>query len=115
MAKNKNVDAQIEQILREAEAKGLRDNLMFETLLNTFTDQKETLRRLKEQIDAEEVLVAKEHTKGLVNTVVNPCIPAYNSTANAMCNTVGAMTKILRNLGSDSNKDGDPLSDMLKG
>ena len=115
MARIRNIDKRVEKIIEQAEEMGLLDNLMFETLLNTFTDQRETLQRLKKQIDADEVLVAKEHTRGLTNTVVNPCISAYNSTANAMCNTVSAMAKVLKEFSEKEEEPADELAEILKG
>ena len=110
-----STDEKVAQILKEAEKKGLLNNLLFEELLNDFVYQKNILERLKRELDGSDTLLAKEYVKGKPSLVVNNCISAYNATSNAMCNTVTAMAKIVRNFGDSEADSADPLAKVLGG
>lgn len=115
MARKQSLDDRVKQILKEAEKKGLLNNLLFEELLNDFVYQKNILERLKKELDASETLLAKEYVKGKPSLVVNNCISAYNATSNAMCNTVGAMAKLIKSFEGEGGSSSDPLAKALGG
>lgn len=84
--KNKSsidLNAQAQEILRKAEAKGIEHNYMFITTFQRYMEHISHLQELEKEIQASGTLVTKEYVKGRKNVYVNPAIPAYNSTAGA--------------------------------
>lgn len=115
MQAKKTLEERVEKLKAEAEAKGLLDNLLYEELLDDFAYQTNLMRRLREQIDDEELVTTKTYIKGSPNASPNKLIATYNATSNARVNTVSAIAKIVKNFNGANSKNDDPLLDLLNG
>lgn len=115
MATKKDLDKKVDQIIKQAEKRGLKDDVTFKALLEDFMYKKDLLERLRKKIDSSELEVEKEYIKGKPNVNPNSFISLYNSTSNSMCNTVNAMTKLLKASDGVEETKGDLLSQALGG
>lgn len=115
MAK-KSLNEQAIEILETAEKSGVQSNFFFLTTFKRYQVQLEILRGLEEQLNSEELLVAKEYVKGRKNLYENPAIGAYNKTTDSANKTVATLMKILKNYGVDEkSEDVDPLLALIQG
>lgn len=113
MSSKKTLDQRVEELKKEAERKGLLDNLLFNELLDDFVYQTNLLRRLRAEIDSGELTTQKTYIKNNPNTSPNKLIATYNATSNARVNTVSAIAKIVKNFNSDNEDNDDPLSKII--
>ena len=111
----KTLEERVEELKKQAEEKGLLDNLLFSELLDDFVYQTNHMRRLRAEIDAGSVVTAKTYVKNAPNMGPNKLIATYNATSNARVNTVAAIAKIVKNFGEDEKKDEDPLAAIING
>ena len=115
MATKKNLQQKVDQIILQAEKRGLSNDETFLALMDDFLYKKELLERLREKIDSSDLVVEKEYIKGKPNANPNSFISLYNSTSNSMCNTVNALTKLLKATDPTDDKEEDPLLRVLGG
>ena len=113
MSSKKTLDQRVEELKKEAERKGLLDNLLFNELLDDFVYQTNLLRRLRAEIDSGELTTQKTYIKNNPNTSPNKLIATYNATSNARVNTVSAIAKIVKNFNSDNEDNDDPLAKII--
>lgn len=114
MAKNVeryDLEAQAEEILRLAEARGVTSNYFFVTTFKRYRVQMNTLTALEEAIEEHGATVTKEYVKGRQNLVVNPAIVEYNKTATAANGTVSTLMNIITKL--EKEGESDELLDFL--
>lgn len=95
MAKKLTLQEQGEQILKEAEKKGAKDNYFFITTFKRYQVQLQILEQLEQTIGESGPMITKEYVKGRENLYTNPAINEYNKTAQAANNTVQTLLKIL--------------------
>ena len=93
--KKKSLEQKIDQLKKEAEDKGLLDNVIFEELLDTFYCQTTLMKRMKEEIDKSDLMMIKTYN-GAENLYPNKLISTYNATSNARANTVDKLTKLVK-------------------
>lgn len=115
MQVKKTLEERVEKLKEEAAAKGLLNNLLYEELLDDFVYQTNLMRRLREQIDDEDLVTPKTYVKGNPNLSPNKLIATYNATSNARVNTVSAIAKIVKNFNEANNNNDDPLLGILNG
>lgn len=97
MAKmDKDYRARASELLAQAHAKGLEDNVLFKTTYERYCTQVDIMESLKASIEEDGPLVTKEYVKGRGNLYVNPAITEYNRTASAANITVNALLNILK-------------------
>ena len=106
MAEKKNLQAQANEILERAEAKGVQTNFFFRTTFKRYQVQMQTLTELEKAIDEYGATVTKEYVKGRQNLVVNPAITEYNKTATAANGTVATLIKIVESFQEEGEEKG---------
>ena len=111
----KTIEERVEALKKEAEKKGLLDNLLYEELLDDFVYQTNLMRRLRAEIDAGELTTQKTYIKNNPNTSPNKLIATYNATSNARVNTVSAIAKIVKNFNNENEESDDPLARIIGG
>ena len=115
LIKDMTIEERVEQLKREAEAKGLLDNLLYTELLDDFVYQTNLMRRLRAEIDSGDLVTEKTYVKNSPNLSPNKLIATYNATSNARVNTVSAIAKVIKSFGDDKEEDDDPLSAIING
>ena len=113
--KRKTLEQRVEQLKKEAEEKGLLNNLLYEELLDDFVYQTNLMRRLRAEIDGGELTTQKTYVKNNPNTSPNKLIATYNATSNARVNTVSAIAKIVKSFGESDGDNPDPLLNIING
>lgn len=114
-AKQKTLEQRVEQLKKEAEERGLLNNLLYEELLDDFVYQTNLMRRLRAEIDGGELTTQKTYIKNSPNSSPNKLIATYNATSNARVNTVSAIAKIVKSFGEDKDNNPDPLLSIIEG
>lgn len=105
MAEKKSLQAQANEILERAEAKGVQTNFFFRTTFKRYQVQMQTLTELEKAIDEYGATVTKEYVKGRQNLVVNPAITEYNKTATAANGTVTTLIKIVESFQEEGEEN----------
>ena len=113
--RKQTLDQRVEQLKKEAEKKGLLNNLLYQELLDDFVYQTKLMRRLRDEIDSGELTTEKTYIKNNPNVSPNKLIATYNATSNARVNTVSAIAKIVKSFNDESKEDEDPLLNILNG
>lgn len=113
--KQRTLEQRVEELKKEAEERGLLNNLLYEELLDDFVYQTNLMRRLRAEIDGGELTTQKTYIKNSPNTSPNKLIATYNATSNARVNTVSAIAKIVKNFGEDKAEAPDPLVNLMNG
>lgn len=113
--KSQTLEQRVEQLKKEAEERGLLNNLLFEELLDDFVYQTNLMRRLRAEIDSGSLVTEKTYIKNSPNASPNKLIATYNATSNARVNTVSAITKIVKSFGEDKADAPDPLINLMNG
>lgn len=112
MAK-KSLQEQANEILAQAERRGVSSNFFFVTTFKRYQVQMQILSNLEEAIKEYGATVTKEYVKGRQNLVANPAITEYNKTATAANGTVSTLINIIKTL-SDEGASGGKLADLLE-
>lgn len=111
----KTLNKQAESIKKLAEEAGCSDNFFFQTTFDRYLVQIELLDALKEEIDESGLTVKKSYVKGKTNLYSSPCIQAYNRTTDSANKTVATLMRIIKNFGTGSDEENDPLMDAING
>lgn len=106
------LQAQEEQILEMAKAKGVQSDYFFTTTFHRYQKQIQILSGLEDAIDEHGTMISKINVKGGENLVINPAIVEYNKTVAVANGTVTALLKIINNR-TDESGSKDALSDFL--
>lgn len=115
MAKTKlSLQEQANEVLKQAEERGVSSNFFFVTTFKRYQVQMATLAKLEEAIKAYGPTVEKEYVKGRQNLVVNPAITEYNKTSTAANGTVSTLINIIKTLSNEPDAI-DALSEFLNG
>ena len=112
----KTLEQQAKEIVKLAEEAGVQSNYFFVTTFERYQVQLHILSELKECIEEEGMLVAKEYVKGRKNIYSNPAVGDYNRTTDSANKTVATLMRIIKNFGVDEDKeDIDPLMEVING
>lgn len=103
-----------EEIMKQAEKKGLTQNFFFVSTFNRYLVQLEILDNLEVEIKTYGATVTKEYVKGRENLVANPAITEYNKTSTAANGTVATLIKILDSVKTEDDGE-DSLSAFING
>lgn len=95
MAPVKSLQAQANEIMEQAEKKGVSTNFFFTTTFKRYQVQMNTLAKLEAAIMEEGPTCEKEYVKGRKNLYINPAVAAYNQTTIAANGTVATLLKIV--------------------
>ena len=109
--KQTTTENQAEELLKMAASAGLEQNYFFTTTFDRYQTQIDILTKLKESIEAEGILIAKEYVKGRENLYTHPAIKEYNSTTNAANRTVSTLIDIIAKLRPDKGNSLNPPED----
>ena len=105
---------QADQILKQAEEKGISQNFFFSTTFKRYMVQLDIMTDLEKSIKEHGATVTKEYVKGRENLVANPAITEFNKTATAANGTVSTLINILKSLTDEPDKK-DALTEFLNG
>ena len=105
MAEKLTLQEQANEVLAQAEEKGVQTNFFFRTTFKRYQVQMKILNDLEKEINEIGATVSKEYVKGRKNIYTNPAITEYNKTATAANGTVGTLMSILKQLTNDENGD----------
>lgn len=116
MAKNLTLQEQANEVLAQAEEKGVQTNFFFRTTFKRYQVQMKILNDLEKEINELGATVSKEYVKGRKNVYTNPAITEYNKTATAANGTVGTLMAILKQLTSEDTGENQQtkLEKLLK-
>ena len=114
MAKSKlTLQEQANQILEQAQERGVSSNFFFVTTFKRYQVQMRILSDLEKAIVEYGATVTKEYVKGRQNLVANPAITEYNKTATAANGTVSTLINIIKTLSNEPDAV-DALSEFLR-
>ena len=109
--KNLTLQEQANELLAQAEEKGLQTNFFFRTTFKRYLTQIRILDDLEKAIQEHGATVTKEYVKGRQNLVANPAITEYNKTSTAANGTVSTLINIIKTLSEESG--GSKLRSLL--
>lgn len=112
MAK-KSLQEQANEILRQAEERGVASNFFFVTTFKRYQVQMKILSDLEKAINEYGATVTKEYVKGRQNLVANPAITEYNKTATAANGTVSTLINIVKSFANEPDAV-DALTEFIK-
>jgi hypothetical protein len=112
MAIKKSLQQQAEEILAQAEKRGVSSNFFFVTTFKRYQVQMQILASLEKAIEENGPTVTKEYVKGRKNLTANPAINEYNKTSTAANGTVATLINIIKTL-SESDAKGGKLSQLM--
>lgn len=118
MAKEMNINAKAQEILKIAEQYGVEKNFLFITTFKRYTVQLKILGDLEKAIEDNGATVTKEYVKGRKNLYTNPAIKEYNNAVTSANKTVSTLMSIIKTNSNNYNEnDGeeDPLLKALNG
>jgi hypothetical protein len=114
MAKEKkSLQEQANEVLKQAEERGVSSNFFFVTTFKRYQVQMKILTELEAAINEYGATVTKEYVKGRQNLVANPAITEYNKTATAANGTVSTLINIVKSFANEPDAV-DALSEFLK-
>lgn len=113
MANKINLQEKAEEILRQAEEKGVTQNFFFVTTFKRYQVQMKIMAELEKAMQNEGALVTKEYVKGRKNLVANPAITEYNKTATAANGTVSTLINIVKALPNEEGEGKSKLEMLL--
>lgn len=110
--KGLTLQEQANEILAQAEERGVSSNFFFRTTFARYQVQMKILKDLEKAIEEYGATVTKTYVKGRENLTANPAISEYNKTATAANGTVATLINIVRSM-SDESAGGSKLRDMI--
>ena len=120
MAREMNINAKAQEILRIAEQYGVEKNFLFITTFKRYTVQLKVLQDLEKAIEEHGSTVEKEYVKGRKNLYTNPAIKEYNNAVNSANKTVSTLMSIIKTNSDKYNPESndeeiDPLLRVING
>lgn len=109
-----NIQEQAEEVLKQAEEKGVQANFFFVSTFKRYQVQMKILQDLEREINETGATVKKEYVKGRENIYTNPAITEYNKTATAANGTVSTLINIVKSL-SEEKEGPNKLQTLLAG
>ena len=114
MKSKRTLQEQANEILEQAEKRGVSSNFFFVTTFKRYQVQMKILTDLEAAIKEHGATVTKEYVKGRQNLVANPAITEYNKTSTAANGTVSTLINIIKTLSNEPDAV-DALSEFLDG
>lgn len=114
MAERKSLQQQANEILQQAEQKGVSTNFFFVTTFKRYQVQMKIMAELEKAMAEDGAMVEKEYVKGRKNLYTNPAITEYNKTATAANGTVSTLLNIVKSVDLGGGAASDPFADLLK-
>ena len=111
--KQLSLQEQANEVLKQAEERGVSSNFFFVTTFKRYQVQMKILSDLEIAIKEHGATVTKEYVKGRQNLVANPAITEYNKTSTAANGTVSTLINIIKTLSNEPDAI-DALSEFLK-
>lgn len=111
MKKGLTLQEQVNEILVQAEQRGVSSNFFFVTTFKRYQVQMKILAELEKAIEEFGATVTKEYVKGRQNLTANPAITEYNKTATAANGTVSTLINIVKSLSEENS--GSRLADLV--
>ena len=102
----KTLQQQANEILAQAEERGVQSNFFFVTTFKRYQVQMKILSDLEKAINEYGATVTKTYVKGRENLVANPAIVEYNKTATAANGTVSTLINIIKALSEEESQEG---------
>lgn len=96
---------QAENILEQAQKRGITNNFFFVTTFKRYQVQMAILSDLEKAIKDNGPTVVKEYVKGRPNLTANPAIGEYNKTSTAANGTVATLINIIKTVSDDSSEN----------
>lgn len=112
LKKQLTLQEQADEILQQAEERGVASNFFFRTTFKRYQVQLQILKDLERAIKEYGATVTKEYVKGRANLSANPAISEYNKTTTAANGTVATLINIVRSMGEEGT-EGSKLRDMI--
>ena len=114
MAKDRlTLQEQANEILEQAEARGVQSNFFFVTTFKRYQVQMRTLQELETAIKDQGAMLPVQYGTGRKNITVNPAVTEYNKTATAANGTVATLMNIIKALPTEDSGKG--LADIMQG
>lgn len=110
---SKSLQEQANELLEQAERRGVSSNFFFVTTFKRYQVQMKILSDLEKAIYEHGMTVTKEYVKGRQNLVSNPAITEYNKTATAANGTVSTLINIIKSL-AETDGGGGRLADLIE-
>lgn len=107
------LNAQIREMLENAERKGVSTNVFFKTTMGRYVELLEHMKELQGVIKSEGPTISKEYVKGRKNLVVNPAYAEYNKAATAANQTVTTLINIISKLSEAEGGGGSESFDRV--
>ena len=107
------LNAQIREMLENAERKGVSTNVFFKTTMERYVELLEHMKELQGVIKSEGPTISKEYVKGRKNLVVNPAYAEYNKAATAANQTVTTLINIISKLSEAEGGGGSESFDRV--
>lgn len=113
--KKLSIKDQVNEILSQAEEKGVSTNYFFLTTFKRYQVKLKILNELEMKINDEGAMVTKEYVKGRANLYTNPAISEYNKTSTAANNDVKTLIEVINKFAkTDQESQGnDKLEEFL--
>lgn len=111
--KTMTLQQQADEILKQAQNRGVSSNFFFVTTFKRYQVQMRILADLESAIEEYGATVTKEYVKGRQNLVANPAITEYNKTATAANGTVATLINIIKTLSDEGG--GSKLQELING
>ena len=111
--KNMTLQQQADEVLKQAEERGVSSNFFFVTTFKRYQVQMKILSDLEKAIAEHGATVTKEYVKGRQNLVANPAITEYNKTATAANGTVATLMNIIKGFASEGGQEKSKLENLL--
>ena len=111
----KTLQEQANEILANAEQKGVSTNFFFLTTFKRYQVKLKILNELEQRINEDGSMVTKEYVKGRANLYTNPAISEYNKTSTAANNDVKTLIEVINKFAkTDQESQGnDKLEEFL--
>lgn len=113
MKAKQSLQEQANEIIEQAQERGVSSNFFFVTTFKRYQVQMAALASLEAAIKEYGATVTKEYVKGRQNLTVNPAITEYNKTATAANGTVSTLINIIKSF-TEEEKSGGKLQALLE-
>lgn len=114
MANNrKSLQEQANELLEQAQERGVQSNFFFVTTFKRYQVQMRTLQELEKTIAEQGAMLPIQYGTGRKNLTVNPAVTEYNKTATAANGTVATLMNIIKSVPADESGKG--LAEIMQG
>ena len=105
---------QAKEILKLAEASGVRSNFFFKTTFQRYLVQVSNADKIEAELKkTEDLTVTKSYQKNRDNVYVNPLFTEYNRTTDSANKTVNTLLKIIREFKVGDGTEAEEKDDLM--